>query len=474
MAMTEAEMFGALKSAEQGQIVRSEPVTPADPDAWEMFERGWEDISGFLGMNGGRGLFGGNSVGLALAIQCADVKARDISKAEMLLWRRRGARGWSMVEANQHDLSRLLLTKPNQTSMTWVEFWRMTVLHLELAQNAYILKDIATDGTLKGLIPVMPARCRMRVSERTRKIFYEIAAVTEYERAVLGESYFIVPEDRMIHLRGRLYDGVNGLSNTVLGDPIFALLSAISAYQTNLFGNDGKQPLVFETDHDFGDGDKAEAAFRRLKEQLTVRTRKAARTGDPILLEAGLKAKAIALNAKDSSTTESFTQQVMRVCGLMQTPPHKIFALEAVAYNNMSAMDRMYANDCLFPIAVNIEAKFRNATLDEAEWPTFAPQFDRAAMMANDPETLEKLLKTGMGSGLMSFDEGREIMPFRLNPLAKGGDQRTVPVNMSLIAADGTVVQAGVGQNATQPGAGEDESPDNNADKAGPRLVINN
>jgi hypothetical protein len=40
-----------------------------------------------------------------------------------------------------------------------------------------------------------------------------------------------------------------------------------------------------------------------------------------------------------------------------------------------------------------------------------------------------------------------------------------VPVNMSLIGPDGRVIQAGMGQNATQPGAGQGESPDNNAGK---------
>lgn len=459
------------KTAEVGQVVRIDPVSPSDPVEWEMFERGWEDMN-FLGI-GARGSYRGNALGLALAIQCADVKARDISKVEMLLWRRKG-RGWTMVEPEQDELAMRLMTKPNETDMTWVEFWRMTVLHLEIAQNAYILKDIAADGTVLGFTPLMPGRCRMRVSAQSRKVFYEIWAGTEYERAILGETYIVVPAERMIHLRGRLYDGVSGLSNVLLGDPIFALLSAIGDYQTKIFGNDGKQPVVFETDAVFGTGDMADAAFQRIKRQLSERVRKASTHGDPILLEAGLKAKSIALNARDASTTESFSQQVMRICGLMQTPPHKIFALDSVAYNNMASMDRQYANDCLLPLAVNIETKFRNGVLPQREWPRLSTQFDRAGLMANDPDTLEKLLKTSMNAGLMTFDEGREILPFRLNPLKKGGDQRTVPVNLSLIDADGVVIQAGSGQNATNPGAGESESPDNNAGKSGLRLVSSN
>lgn len=468
MSQTEAEFWSGLaKSDEVGQLVYSGPATdPREALAREMYDRGWEDL-GFLGI--GSGHYRGSAVGLALAIQCADVKARDISKAEMLPWKRNG-RGYQEVAPRPGNLAYRLMTKPNNTLMTWPEFWRMTVLHLELAQNAYIYTPQSSDGTILEYIPIMPGRCRMRVSDRGN-IFYEIVAVTEYDRAVLGETYIIVPEREVIHFRGRLLDGVNGLSNEILGSPIFMLLSAIGDYQTKLFGNDGKQPLVFETKEGFPTTEAGNAAFRRLKEQLREAVRKANASGEAILLEAGLTAKAISLNSKDAATTESFTQQVMRICGLMDVPPHRIYALEAVAYNNMSAMNRQYVNDCLMPLAVNIETKFRNHSLPEAEWPIYAVQFDRSALMSNDPDTLEKLITVGMNSGLMTFDEGREIMPFRLGPLKKGGDQRTVPVNMSLIDANGEIVHAGTGQNPTNPGAGQDESPDNNAGKTGPRLV---
>ncbi|GJE14022.1 phage portal protein [Methylobacterium longum] len=269
----------------------------------------------------------------------------------------------------------------------------------------------------------------------------------------------------MIHLRGRLLDGVNGLSNVLLGSPNLDLLSAVGRYQTKLFGNDGKQPLVFETKEGFADTAQGNAAFRRLKEQLREAARRASSSGEAILLEAGLTAKPIAINSKDAESKDSFTQAVMRICGLMDVPPHRIYALEAVAYNNMSSMNRQYVNDCLMPLAVNIETKLRNHSLPQDDWPRYSLQFDRSALMSNDPDTIEKLVKTGMSTGLMTFDEGREVMPFRLNPLKKGGDQRTVPVNMSLIGADGQVIQASMGQNATQPGAGQTESPDNNAGK---------
>lgn len=468
MSQTEAEMWSGLaKSDEAGQLVYSGPAKdPREAITREMYDRGWDEL-GFLGV--GRNFYRGSATGLSLMIMCADVKARDISKAEMLLWRRRSARGWDMVEAGQNQVAYRLMTKPNDTAMTWNEFWRMVVLHLETAQNAYVYTPRTTEGDIEEYIPIMPGRCRMRVSDRGR-IFYEIVAVTEYDRAVLGESYIIVPESDVIHFRGRLMDGVNGLSNLDLGSPILDLISAISAYQTKLFGSDGRTPLVFQKKDGFPSSDQGETAFRRMKEQLREAARRASNFGEAILLEEGMEAKSIAVNSKENETTGSFTQQVMRMCGLMDVPPHRIYALEAVAYNNQTAMDRQYVNNCLMPLATNIEVKFRNHSLPERDWPTLRPEFDRSALMSNDPETLEKLVKVGMTTGIMEIDEAREVLPFRLNPLGKAGQCRTVPVNMALIDRDGNVVQAASGQNATQPGASQDESPDNNADK-GLRVV---
>lgn len=460
MSQTEAEMWAAMseKTSETGQYVYSGPTTLTDEATKrEMFDRGWQELS----LTGS--IARSNALALSIAIQCADIKARDISKVDMLLWQRDG-RGWKMVDPSANPIARLLMEKPNDTDMTWAEFWRMTVVHYELAQNAYIYKDIALDGTILGLYPIMPSRCRMLVSASNR-LYYEIMTGTDYERVALGQEYFVVPAERMIHIKGRLLDGVNGLSSLVLGNPTFDLMNSISQYQTSLFANNGRQTLVFETDTIFDDDAKSDLAFRRLKEQLRDAARKASVNGDPILLEAGLKAKAVSVNAKESSTTESYNQQVMRICGLMHTPPHKIYALEAVAYNNMETLDRSYANDSLLPTAVTIEGKMRNQLISRNLWARYSPQFDRAQLMANDPKSLDALVKTGMSTGLMSINEGRDALPFRLNHLAEGGDDRTVPVNMALVKPDGTVRQAADGQNPTNPGAGEDQSPDNNAPK---------
>lgn len=448
-----------------GYPIAEKGLTASSPDGWDMFDVGWTDFAESLGL-GGSGfpsLGRLDAVGLSLAIQCADVKARDIAKSDMVLWRRerpgrRKRGGWVEVLPGEHWFARLLSRKPNDLH-SWTEFWRMLILHLDLTQNAYIFKRVTRAGEVQELIPILPGRCLMRVEPSSRKVYYEINASTDFERTQLGaDAHIIVPAEYIIHLRGRLYDGAYGLSSLALGNPIFTLLKAINDYQTNLFGNDGKQPLVFETAQSFT-GEQADRAFRRLKDQLTERVRKFTRNGDPILLEAGLTAKAIAIGSRDALTTDSFNQQVARVCGVMQTPPHKIYHYESVKYDNQAAADDQYANDCLIPLAKNVEEKFRLGLLLEDEWDSLLPEFDREAMLAGDRKTMMDRIERAMKVGLMEINEGRERLS--LNP-REGGDVLLVPVNMAMVDRKGNVVvHTAAGQNANLPGTGDPVADDN-------------
>lgn len=441
-------------------------LTPELIDSWNVAAQ-WIDLDPGFGWNVPR-VTRSDAVGLGLAIQCAAVKARDIAKADMVLWREIG-RSWEEVKPREHWFAKLLRRKPNQYQ-SWTDFWRMTVMHLELAQNAYIFPLITRLGEVRELVPIMPARCRERISPDGR-LFYEIHAGTEFERAQLGDTHIIVPADRIIHLRGKLLDGMHGVSSLQLGNPVFALLGAISQYQTVLFGNEGKAPLVFETDQAFT-GDMADVAFRRLKDQLSERTKKAARSGDPILLEAGLKAKPIATNPRDALTTEAYNQQVERICGLMETPPHKIFHYNSVKYDNQSAANAQYANDCLIPIAKNIEEKLRLQLLGEDEIDDHWPEFDRMALLAGDPATLMGILDKALKGGAVEINEVRDRLPLGLNPI-EGGDVRYVPVNMAIVDRAGNIVhQAATGQ--PQPGGNEPDQDDEDAGSKGLRLAVNN
>lgn len=415
------------------------------------------------------------AVGFSIAVQCADVKAQDIAKAEMRLWRRRG-RQWVEVEPGQHWLAELLATAPNDLGHTWTEFWRMTIMYLDLTQNAYVLKEQTRAGDILGLIPIPSHRVRPRVTAEG-ELFYEVFASTEWDRAQLGENTVYVPADRMIHFRGRMADGISGLSNAVLGRPIFELMGAISDFQLKLFQNDGRQPIVFESDSAvFGTSEQGDAAFRRLKSQLTERVRKMNASGDPILLEAGYKAKVIAQNSRDAMTAEAYKAQVQQVCGLMRMPPHKIFQLDSIKYDNQAAMNADYANSVLVPVTKNIAEKLRNTLLPRTEWTALSPEFDQMTLLAGDPATLMDLLDKGTKIGLVSVNEARERLPLGLQPI-KGGDVRLVPVGYAVVDQNGDLVEQmanGQAGNTGEPPVPHEPPQPPQPPQRGPKLAVSN
>jgi HK97 family phage portal protein len=381
-----------------------------------------------------------NALGLSIAIQCAGIKARDIAKAEMQLWRKQGS-AYRLVPSSGHWFARMLARRPNDYH-SWPEFWRLVLMHYFISQNAYIWKDIRTNGEVIGFYPLPPAR----VVPLTigRRMFYEFRPATEFERGLLGENPIRFPEDRIIHLRGRMYDGVTGLSNEKLGDPLFDLIGSIARFQTNLFKNDARQPIVFESKSaNFGTGDQADAAFRRLKAQLREAVYKMAAYGDPILLEAGYEAKVIAQTARDAMTAEAFNNAVQRVCFLMEIPPSKIYALESVKYDNQATLNAQYATEILKPAAKDISEKFRLSLFTPEEQEIYWPEFDQLELLSGDPATLTEVVDTLLKSGVITINEARERVPLGLNPLAKGGDVRYLPTSFALVDEDGEIRQLG-------------------------------
>ena len=310
-------------------IARKEPDLPPTPlgnttnvmrNFSDFQETLWETLTFQRNINPMR-ITGDAALGMSIAVMCAGVKARDIAKAEMYLWKKQG-RKYVQVEPGQHWFARMLARRPNEYH-SWSEFWRMVITHYALSQNAYILKYVRPNGQVDALIPLPTARVQMLNTDDGR-IFYEIAAVTEFERGMLGNENIRVPAWMMIHLRGRMYDGAKGLSNTSLGAPLFDLIGAINNFQANLFKSDGRLPIVFESDSaNFATGEQADLAFQHLKKQLREAVRKMNQYGDPILLEAGYKAKVVAQSSRDAMTKEAFDQAVLRICALMEVPPSR-------------------------------------------------------------------------------------------------------------------------------------------------------
>ena len=395
---------------------------------------------------------------LSAVLICMDVLAQDIAKTPLRMRRRLKNGGSEVVEPEQHWLANLLATEPNRYH-TWYEFKEMVILHLCAVQNAFIGKVQDMAGRPSELIPILPGRVRILVDETSDFYVYETQRLTSHERLMLRRLDPYLLEDEMIHIRGRMFDGLYGYSNLEAGSATMSLSKALQDYQTRLYKNDATLRGVFQMKNE---ETLSEDAFIRLKKQLSERFRNMSRSGDPLVLEEGMEFQSVSMTADQAEINEAQKNAIASTARLFRMPPHKIMHLDAVKYENLDTMERSYVQDTLVPIAERVEQRLARGLLNMNERASLYLEFDRESLMLNDIEKQTKAMDALAKNGAITINEMRQKRG--MNPI-KGGDVRLIPANYHLVDENNEIVLE-TQNNAPAP-AGED----NNAGQAGKTIV---
>lgn len=388
-------------------------------------------------------------VQIAAVLICLDVLSQDIAKTTFRMYERLTTGGKREVTAAEHPIAALLHADPNRFH-SWYEFFEMVMLHLGLAQNAFIAKEIREDGTTEGLIPCMPARVTILAVEPEvdpQKLgFYAYDTrlrSNAHEKIQMARIPQIVLQDRMVHLRGRMFDGLVGYSNLEAGAKTFGLANELVDYQTRLFTNDGQMKGVFTHPGEIGDG-AGDAAFRRLREQLAEEMSDFVRQNKPIVLEEGMTFAHIAMNAEQSEVSKARDRAVVDVAQIFRIPPHKVMQLVNVKYENMETLEKSYVQDTLIPYCRRIEQKLERGLLTTKERGTFFFEFDRQEMLLGDLEKQGEAIERQAKYGAIEVDEIRQV--FGRNPLPGGAGQvRSYPSTYNIVGRKNEIVIAAGG-----------------------------
>lgn len=391
------------------------------------------------------------AIKLSAVLICMDVLAQDIAKTKLRLRRKLPGGGSEAVRPEEHWLAGLLETEPNRHH-TWYEFMEMIVLHLGAVQNAFIGKVQNAAGRTSELIPILPGRVRILVDEDTGIYVYETMRLTAHERVMMrGLSDPFLLEDEVIHVRGRMFDGLFGYSNLEAGSATMSLGKALQDYQQRLYKNDATLRGVFQLKNEEA---LSQQAFDRLKKQLSERYRNITRSGDPLVLEEGMEFNSVSMTADQAEVNEAFNNAVVSTARLFRMPPHKIMHLDAVKYENLDTMERSYVQDTLVPVAKRIEERLARGLLSRDDRMSMYLEFDRESLLLNDVEKQAEMMKVLMDKGAMTINEAR--MKRGLNPIP-GGDVRLIPANYHLVDENNEIVLE-TQNNAPAP-AGEDNNP---------------
>lgn len=444
-----------------------------DPRQMEMFEtkdHGQEmslaEFTSWMSENYGSGI--GKFLQIAAFLLCCDVIAQDIAKSTLRL-RERLENGTSkIVHPTQHEIAGLLALEPNRRH-TWYEFVEMLVLWSCMTSNAYagVLRNNFGDPT--ELIPFQSTRITEKIEGRD--VFYDVVAGTMQEQALLGAGFKTFHERDMIHVRGRMYDGMDGFSTIRAGKTTLDTSAAIEKFRGKLFSEEGQTRGVFTREKE---GTMDEVAFQRLRQQFKILMSKFRQLTEPIVLEDGIKFSPISSKPQEIELAKQFEAQINEVCRLLRVPPHKVFAMDGSKYTNLETMEKAYVGDTLVPIAERFEQRYSKVLLSKKDRLKYFFEHDRSEMTLRDTKLETDRVIRAVERGVILIDEARAVLGY--NPLGNdAGQTRTIPVNMVVVDENNEVIIGASGTDGLEPEKPEAEPEETEASKkAALRLVSNN
>lgn len=354
--------------------------------------------------------------------------SRDTAKLPLLIYRRVGE---GKTRAIEHPAYKLLKDAPNG-QMTAFTFVQTITAHAILNGNGYALITRRGDGRPVELLPLLPDRTYpVRVNGR---LMYVTAIGGDLED-VASEVRTLAAND-VIHIKGLGYNGLCGYSLIEYGVDAIGHGMALEKYGSRFFKNSARPSVLIEHP-----GQISEPAAKRLREswdKLYAGVENAHRTA---ILEEGMKATPMTINAKDSQLLESQEFDLTKIANLLGLPPHKVGGKGRTAYASLEQENQAYLDEGLDPwlVAWEQECRTKLLTEDEKRTDSHVVEFLRQALERADLATRTAAYVSGLNNSYLNPDEVRARE--NLNPIPEGEGQKFFrPMNMTVIGDDDEAV----------------------------------
>jgi phage portal protein BeeE len=114
---------------------------------------------------------------------------------------------------------------------------------------------------------------------------------------------------------------------------------------------------------------------------------------------------------------------------MFRIAPQYVGSLERLSNNNYTQQQLSFVVDTLRPIIIRIEQEIKRKLLSGRRNSKLYVTFDTTERLRGDFETQTRTLAIGRNWGLITANEGREVLGY--NPVGPEGDVLIFPVNMS-------------------------------------------
>ncbi|WP_162271959.1 phage portal protein [Gemmata sp. SH-PL17] len=323
--------------------------------------------------------------------------------------------GEGKERARDHTVYRLVHERAN-SEQTAFQFWLQMAGHVPSRGNAYaaIWRE---GGSIKELIPMDPDRtypCR-----RNGQLWY---VVFPFESE--GEGIRLRPEE-VLHFKGFGFDGLVGYPVWAKAAQEIGLALGQRKLESSLNKNSGRPAMLLETDQAIDD--KVKTRLRDDWERMHVGLDNAGRTA---ILDRGLKAKAVSLNAEQLGAAGAAQMSLVAIANFTGVPASKLGA-GGRNYASQEQEDTAFVADGLdFYLNVLEDEASAKLLSDPERAQGYEVKANREALLRPAiKEKFETLRVATAGKPFMTQNEARKQLD--LPPSDEGdADKLLIPLNM--------------------------------------------
>ncbi|QAY79942.1 phage portal protein [Sphingosinicella sp. BN140058] len=346
-----------------------------------------------------------SALGLSAVWACVNLIAGTIGTLPIMIYR--SVPGGVEEEEWDHPLYRLLSESPN-ADQTPVDFFEFAAASVELHGNAYSEIETGAGGRIVALdVPVAPELMTVR---RTSN------GSLEYEWTDGGKRR-VVPQDRMLHVRGFGGGPLGGLSTLAFGRRTFGMAQSIELAASATFRNGIRASGVLSMAEVLTPEQRNEAE-RLLQEKY----RGTMNAGVPMLLDRGVTWQQLTISPEDAQMLESRGWSVEEICRFFGTPPHMIGHTAGNTHLG-SSIEQQTLGFVIFALRRRLK-RFEQSIWKQLLTPAdrargLKVKFDLRGLMRGDSKARAEFYQLALQNGWMTINEVRALEGL---PPVEGGE----------------------------------------------------
>jgi hypothetical protein len=202
-----------------------------------------------------------------------------------------------------------------------------------------------------------------------------------------------------------------------------------------VFANGARSSTTLEFDHTL-----SEEQIEHLRAQWAENYAGWRNAGKPLILESGMKAKAIGMSNADAQFLESRKAQVAEIARWFRVPPHMVGDLDRATFSNIEHQSIEFVTQTIRPWLVRLEQSMaRDLLLESERRRGLYIQHTVEGLLRGDIKTRYEAYASAITNGWMSRNEVRSLENFNS---ADGLDDFIVPLNMAPAGDAGSLADA--------------------------------